>query len=835
MQLWRANLDVPITYVYGGDVFSQAALTKSIVDNPWYYHNAYLGAPGEQYYYDYPLTDSLNFSILKLLSLGTSSYGRVQNLFFIFCFVLTTWTALAVFRIFGLAFLPSIVGSLLYAFLPYHFRHGEGHLLLSAYFMIPLIVMVYVWVLSDERLFPDHWCGLGGTWRQITPKGYASIAIAALMGCAGAYYSFFAAFLAGLIALSALLSPERRLRRFVAGSIVCAVVGSSFLLNAMPSMLFVAQHGNNAPSRIAFESEAYGLKVAQLILPPLFHRIPFFAHIRATYVAMGFNESDAVALGAFGAVGFCVLVVTFIWGVPTMRHSALLRRLGIVNLLAFLIGTVGGVGSVFALLVSPRIRCYNRIVVFLGFVSIWAVVLFLDVLWQRWSGSVLGRSAAAGVLACLAVGCILDQTEPNLVPLHERDRAAYAMQDEFIRRLESTLPPGSMVFQLPFSEFPEPNGEPGRMMTYDHFVAYLHSHHLRWSYGGFRGRYWDLWQRKVTSLTPEEMVDVLAVSGFSAVYVDRAGYVGSKARVEQRIAAILQVNPLVCKERRIAVYSLEAYTERLREQFSAPLWDAMREGVLHRLAVRWAGGFSELEGKPDNNWRWSSAVGELWVENTSARARQLQLAGVVATGYPEYSDMRIEGPGYLHKLRVNSAGQPFSVTISVPPGRHIVRWVSNSKRVMSLADPRVMVFQLRNFRVFASATKGLSAEWVRGCWKDEGTAEDGWRWCSARSELAVLNPYSEPRAATLRMRLITSTKSSVRVEGQSFSESVETNPSGTLYAKTILLPPGEQRLRLSTNAPRVVAPLDPRKMVMRVQDFYVQDPSRLASEVLFAN
>src|SRR4051794_15397281 len=52
LQLWRADLRVPFEY-YGNDAFSQSMLTKAVLDNLWYTHNRYLGAPWDQNLSDY--------------------------------------------------------------------------------------------------------------------------------------------------------------------------------------------------------------------------------------------------------------------------------------------------------------------------------------------------------------------------------------------------------------------------------------------------------------------------------------------------------------------------------------------------------------------------------------------------------------------------------------------------------------------------------------------------------------------------------------------------------------------------------------------------------------
>ncbi len=90
------------------------------------------------------MAESLHFLLIKAISLASRHSGKVMNLYFILTFPLTTLLALIVFRRFQVAYLPALVGSLLFAFTPYHFFRGEKHLFLAAYYLVPLVIMIAV-------------------------------------------------------------------------------------------------------------------------------------------------------------------------------------------------------------------------------------------------------------------------------------------------------------------------------------------------------------------------------------------------------------------------------------------------------------------------------------------------------------------------------------------------------------------------------------------------------------------------------------------------------------------------------------------------------------------
>jgi hypothetical protein len=79
-----------------------------------------------------------------------------------------------------------------------------------------------------------------------------------------------------------------------------------------------------------------------------------------------------------------------------------------------------------------------------------------------------------------------------------------------------------MVFQLPVMDFPE-SPIPG-VSAYDHFRPYLYTHDLRFSFGTDKGRAQAAWQRVIVGMPPSAQIAALERYGFSAIYINSAGY-----------------------------------------------------------------------------------------------------------------------------------------------------------------------------------------------------------------------------------------------------------------------------------------------------------------------
>lgn len=100
---------------------------------------------------------------------------------------------------------------------------------------------------------------------------------------------------------------------------------------------------------------------------------------------------------------------------------------------------------------------------------------------------------------------------------------AVASDRELGRRLEASLPPGAMVFQLPVLGFPEV-AAPQALNDYEHFRPYLATTTLRFSYGAPKFRARSRWQRDLEGRPMAETVPLLEAYGFAALYINRKGY-----------------------------------------------------------------------------------------------------------------------------------------------------------------------------------------------------------------------------------------------------------------------------------------------------------------------
>jgi phosphoglycerol transferase len=297
-----------------------------------------------------------------------------------------------------------------------------------------------------------------------------------------------------------------------------------------------------------------GLKLTQLLLPIGGHRWEKFAALKYRYnLGPLINENDTSSLGIVGSIGFLVLIGAIF---SRRKLPALIEALSSLNIAAFLLGTVGGLGVLFALLVSPQIRAYTRISPFIAFFSFIVVAWLLDRLFVRLPTPSLRIVYYLGLVVVLVVG-VLDQTSTTFffVPEYEKIKREWDSDADFVSRIEASLPTRAMVFQLPYMQFPE-SPPLYQMRPYEHYKAYLHSKTLRWSYGAPLGEKEDRWQQAVSAQPVPELVKSVRAVGFAGIYINRDGYEDHGARLESDLTALLKTQPIVNLEGNLAFYKL---------------------------------------------------------------------------------------------------------------------------------------------------------------------------------------------------------------------------------------------------------------------------------------
>ena len=428
------------------------------------------------------------------------------------------------------------------------------------------------------------------------------------------------------------------------------------------------------------------------------HRLGAADDLRERWLNSSKVDAEPTSLGLIAALGFVWLLLMTLAvcagaagkfaGDPRHRHLAA------ANLTALLIGTTGGVSALIAYVVSPQLRSWTRLSIFIAFFALAAIGLLLDALY----GELRRRQvraplpAFAAVLAGVCAIAILDQTGPSSVPPYAATAASYRSDQAFAEQIEQAAGDGAMIYQLPYVPFPE-NGPVLGTGPYEHVRPYLHARTLRWSFGAMKGRPED-WQAELAGAPPATLLPAIRAAGFTGVYVDRSGYPDKAEQLELELQRAVDTEPLVSPDGRFTFFDLSAYT---------PPGDAraLADATLRPLRTDWGDQFSGRQQEGLDSTRWALVPdARLTVTNPSARQRSATLfvrlartGGDPATVIVTYPD------GSSERVQVPPEGTDVERTVRFDPGDSTIRVVTEAPAISAAEGVPTGYVQLIGWRL----------------------------------------------------------------------------------------------------------------------------------------
>jgi phosphoglycerol transferase len=590
-KIWDIPLRLP--FLYQRDGIAQVAEVKGIIENGWYQFNPRVGWPIGYDHHDFPIgSDNLHYAALKVIGWFSHDPVLVINVYYLLSFVLVALSAFYVIRYLGVSRRFAFVGALLYTFLPYHFLRGTWHLMLAAYYMVPVAALftILVWRHAPPffRAVDDDDGGGEGRVRFVW-KRWSSLWL--VLGCLAIASTdvYYAAFCIVLMLSAGVLQlvTVRNWRSLVSGVVLTAIIGVGLLVNLAPSLLYWRDHGSNddVVQRTVAESDFYALRPIQMLSPIPGYRIDKINTRIVSEVFTAPNNSEATQfLGAIGAAGFLGLMIVLLGLGFTRgrdRSPPLPFVLAALSALAVLFGVTGGLSWTFGIAGFTEIRSWNRISIFIAFYALVAVGLALDWAVRHTRAFPYKPVAVSGVAALLVVIGVFDQTSSAIIPDSRRNEAAWNADAVFVQRIEDTLGPDGKVFQLPYLPFPEAELDvpPYGMVDYDPLRGYLHSDELYWGYGGTRGRAAD-WQAQVVERATPRMLDAITAVGFDGLWIDTLGYPNHAEEIIVEVEDATGETPIVSPNGRFVFFDRRGYQRQGEQRLGRSGVQALKERTL---------------------------------------------------------------------------------------------------------------------------------------------------------------------------------------------------------------------------------------------------------------
>ena len=515
--------------------------------------NASLGYPFGMELRYYPTADVLQNLAAGVIARIWDNPFLGMNAVFALSFPVTAVAVLWVFRIAGLRGPAAVVGALALTFIPYHWDRID-HVYLGTMYSAVLGVGLAVLVGTgrvEERL------------RSAARRRFLLelLVVAVVIGTSGIYYACFTVLIciaAGVYRVAQGADWRGLLLALTPVPVVLVSLGAALL----PATLYVGAHPTILPvaDRLPVESVIYSGALAFTLLPAPVSRIPGFGPINDLVNGVFADASAAPTSGVlwfadFGSLATVVAVLVFaVGGLLLVRRSARQRAaglepvaqdragisLGLIGLLlvtAVLFFVPWGLNFLFADLVTPQLRGWDRLVP----VLFTLVFLGAGTVLRRW-GRRPSRPVGIGLVVLALALLVCDSVLPyrSLFASAAQNGSAFgAAGHAYAAELNEAVPGRCGVLELPFVGYPEEPGK-GTMGNYEPFWPALTNSEKEWSFGAMKGTVASAWQRALGDSIDRADVPALEAAGFCAVHVDRRAYSAADAdQVTGGLAALL--------------------------------------------------------------------------------------------------------------------------------------------------------------------------------------------------------------------------------------------------------------------------------------------------------
>ncbi len=508
--IFNPQLGIPLQFS-GDSIFG--GISAQRIFEGWIFNNDRQGFPFGSESRMFPAPDNASFLAIKFLTtIGLSSVAAL-NICFLIGFPVCFAVSFLAFRYFRLNVLFSAAGAMLYVFLSFHFYRYE-HGSYTWYFVVPVyfILAAKIYSFDDNEEF------------QLS-KHKLLIATAVFLSFFGVYYTLFGSILM-LFGFVLGVSGKNLLQSC---KMVFALVGSLVIglaLNLSPNIWFLLTSKSDLSSSVVRSrtaGEVYSFRLVQLLLPNQDH---IFSPLRSLSTAYNLsapfvNENHSSTLGVVGSLGFIALFFVLFLGVKSDKRPSLWFFASTTWFL-FLVGTVGGFGSMASYAGLEMIRGWNRISVFVAFGSIAGAFILLQ-------GLLNGKKRLLPIVIGLISFGLLDQVGGLYVFRTEKVRNDFNMSQEFVGLIEETLPSGSSIYNLPYLDFPEPNSMGG--LAYENGEGFIHSELLKWSYGANKSTEGADFFHSLAFEPISRQLRVINRIGFDGIYLDLRGFGGKAEQV----------------------------------------------------------------------------------------------------------------------------------------------------------------------------------------------------------------------------------------------------------------------------------------------------------------
>ena len=687
--------DLPISYYWDG--LAASFEIKTILDTGWWFKNPYVGAPFGTSLYDFLgfYFDSFYFFIIKIILFFTKDWGMALNIFYISLYISTSLISYFVMRKFKISFIISLMGSLVFTFLEYRFLRGGYHLLLSAYNLIPLIVLFLYYIYTNEEIL------VFDKKKFKTKKNLSAFILFLLLPTTGVYYTFFTCFFLVVILIIKSKKIEIIKKVFVAYS--CILL--SIFLVYLPGIVYKLTNPENLekPSRLVLEAEYYGLRISNLFISK---KIVLTSRIREYFKYIMESGENSEYLGIVGIIGFLYLIYYLL---KRKKTNEKIEFLSYLNIFGILLSVKSGFGVLFSIYITGLIRGYGRISVFKAYFSILEICIKInDFIKNKNRDKLFYNLIFIGICFFSIWDQIPENVRYNDQAITEYDykssKEKYAKEfdsdKKFVSYIEKKLGEAGMVFQLPYFKFPEA-GYVGSISDYQLIKGYLHSKKIKWSYGAYKGKKEDLWNRQISSLSLPEILEKISITGFNGIYIDKRGYSSEDyQKLEEEIILISGSQPYFSDDKNLVFFDIREYANLIKNKYSENgSLETQKDKILNEF-ISTEGIYSEeLLGENRQTWAKNEIIIYIINDTKDNENKIFNFDSKIFIPSVNTSNLVFDINGSKKSYIVDKKGLDIKFSIKLKKGRNVIKIETDAPRYVVPADARELYIKFENLKI----------------------------------------------------------------------------------------------------------------------------------------
>ncbi len=512
-----------------------------------------------------------SIAALAALLLGSPFAG--VNLLLALSFPAAAAATFLLLRMVGLRGVLAIAIAAAYAVIPYHWARGLGHVYLAT--LLPAVATVALALLVGRGGLRT-WLSTGSRTVRVLRAGFI-VMLVLICSLSGLYAATFALLLVGTAWLWRLISsPEPR--RSLALVVVPLAIAACALIAALPTVIarqntqILTEIGAREPVESVIFAGSALLAGLPLIVYTLGSRIPGLQHLNAQLVELlsALPERESTSMGAFGTLMTTAALATMMIGtvLALRRRRPWGRQLSLVWVLlgaALLAFIPWGLGSLIALVISPQVRAWNRllpIILLLLCVGAAVVVSHLRLRVERPWFPTLSRLGLVAIAAGIVVISVIEAVLPFRGAYLRSVARASTLQEAGVRyaaQVNEAITQECAVLQLPYVAYPEQGVIEPRLNDYEHFWQVLTNPDKQWSYGSIRNTPASAWAAALPQIPSRTQQADLRAAGFCGIHLDRRGFrAGSWRAVNEALTADLGPPVATGLQGRWRLYDLRA-------------------------------------------------------------------------------------------------------------------------------------------------------------------------------------------------------------------------------------------------------------------------------------